>query len=221
MRRKCFNIASTLSLILFIAISILWIRSYWFYDIIRYSSESSDWWISVDSGRILAMADRASEYRSYAFSWESTSKAPPAPILPAPTTSTGSVTVSGSAVSVSSSYTVSYDHHIYFPGFAFTSRSQTPLRGVLVLISFWLLAILTSILPLARIVVLLRTRSRHRRRLLGLCSACGYDLRATLDRCPECGSSAPLPAKPLPANQDSINVVVNRNSPSRFPLHDS
>jgi hypothetical protein len=36
--------------------------------------------------------------------------------------------------------------------------------------------------------LVLRRRRRRRRRAAGLCESCGYDLRASADRCPECGT---------------------------------
>ena len=51
-------------------------------------------------------------------------------------------------------------------------------------ISIWYLVLSTAILPV--IVVFLRLRPRRPRP--GYCQQCGYDLRATPDRCPECGT---------------------------------
>jgi hypothetical protein len=47
--------------------------------------------------------------------------------------------------------------------------------------------LLTAALPSA---VVLRWRTNRRRRRFGACFNCGYDLRATPDLCPECGTPA-------------------------------
>ena len=59
---------------------------------------------------------------------------------------------------------------------------------------FWIVIGLGLPLP----VVWMRRQLRTRRalRLIGCCKTCGYDLRATPDRCPECGT----PVLPTPAD---------------------
>jgi hypothetical protein len=50
---------------------------------------------------------------------------------------------------------------------------------------YWLLAILTAVLPTFRLIAWRRRRKRIGR---NQCVTCGYDLRASTDRCPECGT---------------------------------
>jgi len=49
----------------------------------------------------------------------------------------------------------------------------------------WFLVACAAVLPAFRVRAVLRNRRRAR---MGLCVACGYDLRATPDRRPECGT---------------------------------
>lgn len=56
---------------------------------------------------------------------------------------------------------------------------------------WWSLSLLMAVLPLVFGVLFWRDRKRP-----GVCHACGYDLRATSDRCPECGAAARPTAHP-------------------------
>jgi hypothetical protein len=67
------------------------------------------------------------------------------------------------------------------------SSSSTPVGGELVeyeAVSLWLI----SAIPAA--ILIARRLCRRRRYPSGHCSRCGYDCRATLRRCPECGRDA-------------------------------
>jgi hypothetical protein len=55
-------------------------------------------------------------------------------------------------------------------------------------IPYWMVTTITLLLPMLATGIWLKRWARRRRRAHGLCTACGYDLRATPGRCPECGA---------------------------------
>jgi hypothetical protein len=73
------------------------------------------------------------------------------------------------------------------------AASEMHSRFATLRVPHWSVASVFAILPSA---TAFRRVLRGRRKRSGRCPACGYDLRATPDRCPECGASAPQPASP-------------------------
>jgi len=59
------------------------------------------------------------------------------------------------------------------------------------IIPFWLLTFLAAILPILQIHFLVKSLRKSLRQTHGHCSHCGYDLRASPHRCPECGQATP------------------------------
>jgi hypothetical protein len=75
--------------------------------------------------------------------------------------------------------------------FDFIDHGDLRVRGADV--PLWSLALAAGVLPTYAFAIQRRHTSR---RIRGLCSRCGYDLRATPERCPECGTAvAPKPAE--------------------------
>ena len=69
----------------------------------------------------------------------------------------------------------------------FVRVGPAPLYGVAV--PHWFLFLGTAALPAFEVVRRRRARILRRRAESGLCGQCGYDLRATPGRCPECGAA--------------------------------
>jgi hypothetical protein len=71
--------------------------------------------------------------------------------------------------------------------FGYSPPSQ-PYAAYGVWFPFWLAVAAFAIIPSLRIAAI-ANRIRHKnRKRAGLCPSCGYDLRATPGRCPECGA---------------------------------
>ena len=73
-------------------------------------------------------------------------------------------------------------------GFGHARDFWQPGSGCIVM-PMWAPLLITAILPAFALLRFRRAYIARRRAERGLCAACGYDLRASTDRCPECGAA--------------------------------
>jgi hypothetical protein len=165
MKRWLLNLAAAVSLILCIGTVILWVRGLYRYDVWQLSGPTR--FIHLASG---------DAYLTLAFGYGLPMHSPPRYY------SYGPVSFSAAAID-SGSYHGDRDGLMD----SLTERRTSPLRsGIMVEASNWAIATALAVLPA---LWGLRQRRLRRTKQLGLCANCGYDLRATPDRCPECGAA--------------------------------
>src|SRR5207237_336728 len=78
-------------------------------------------------------------------------------------------------------------------GFAYGRAESTTIpgpRATFVQVPYWAVVVASTLLPAAWFVRHRGFARRRRRADAGQCLTCGYDLRQTPQRCPECGAAA-------------------------------
>ena len=164
MRRRLLNLLTALSLLLCVAVCVLWVRSYRVAD-------------SFVTSRNLAVSGlgKLALLRSYGTEGDNASAG----------RGLGRYNPDNLNVEIGVLFQGSREWAV---GDAWVLLNGDRAGGrVLVVVPDWVVVLLTAPAPAAWAA---RWYRRRRRRSAGLCASCGYDLRATPGRCPECGASA-------------------------------
>jgi hypothetical protein len=166
LRRWLFNALSALSFLLLMTTAVMWVRSHFYWD-----TEPISWRHAacVESVNGLIELD-----------WQQDTN--------------------GHVVAVHQSYSDVYGvtldlgrHAVWHvAGLGYVRWDLPPKNPIImfrgILVSYWVLIAIFILLPAYSFW---RWLNRKRSVTLGLCTTCGYDLRATPDRCPECGKIPP------------------------------
>jgi hypothetical protein len=166
-RWRVFTVLSVLSLLLCLATLSLWVRNYWRADVLA--------WELVDTrgvSHFTYFGSWAGYFGLIHFDSKGRSYKPPGAPIADPWTWTVHLKLEWP--------TKLYQRRDSTNAlFTRTTRSFCLPKGLFV--------VLFALLPTLWITRTIRDRRRHRQ---GVCARCGYDLRATPERCPECGTPA-------------------------------
>jgi hypothetical protein len=186
MFRRLYTLLSALSLLLCVATCVMWVRSYAVGDLVEYSRDRDGYrrqgfhiasnasWIDLGCGSTIRQ--RRGAPATGLNWWRSKPK-------------------SYSAEEIDYTFAVQRPQ-IRLPGLRLrwmhrNLRGGETIWNVRLAIRFWILFLLSAILPCFR---LLAHRRGEERLGASFCRSCGYDLRATPGRCPECGTPVKVKA---------------------------
>ena len=166
MRKRIWDATAVLSLLLFVAAAVMWVSSYWFYD-----------QVGLRVGRHLFAVSSARGDTSWVwdtdYTGEPRSYARREPLE-------NSIYGDGMAHYLEHRFAgFAARYHVEPPS---VDSTRTTFRVLVV--PYWFVLLVTAAAPAYWLGVTRRTRRRTAR---GECLGCGYDLRASTGRCPECG----------------------------------
>ena len=188
MSRRLFTLCSALSLVLFLSVCGLWVRSHLVGDaltwlVVRQRSGVCDlrhYQLFSGRGAVVVIVSRSTSLASEAgsaanlpegteFRWDQAPRGNP----------------SSNLFARSFWNRRGFVHNTFWLPHGPTANFG--FGGRVIAAPYWLPALLLSVLPAAWGLKAIRARVRSRR---GHCPRCGYDLRASPGRCPECGEAA-------------------------------
>ena len=180
MRHLLFVTATLLSLLLCVATTLLWLRSHHASESLFVSSAGTRWELASTQGQILFIRFRPwPKTQPLTYSREEIA---PTPVAPA----WGPLGIGWETSAHIRLLGFEYASGTYWPPIAWR-LPRAPFHRFAVPHGF--VVLLTAAAPLWAVW---RRARRPRPPPAGLCPKCRYDLRATPDRCPECGSPAKL-----------------------------
>jgi hypothetical protein len=185
-KRRLLSVASVLLLLLLcVATIVVWVRSYWREEFFQRSGGSGYYTATVSNGRV-GLAWDSEPYGEYGNSWQHATFSP-----------TESLDVPQPEPSIVQGEPTPF-YWVYFDGLGFTFVThQFPITHRLdhtLNFPLWFLAGMFALPVAAWAINQFRRRARGNG---GGCKSCGYDCRASKDRCPECGT-------PITSNSGAI-----------------
>ena len=186
MRRRLLNFVTVLSLLFSAAIVVLWVRSYWRSDYVNYVKLTPGdqvvrvLEVSFETGRGTAgvAITRQGFWVGPELSAQHLIEGSSVATLPAGDPLESCPKWGGFGCQIFGDAATNLDPTLVFRYLSFA-------------FPLWLPTTLFAVLPLARAYSRFRRKYPPRH-----CERCGYDLRATLGRCPECGALSPAPSVP-------------------------